>query len=95
MRNDLATDYQADKTCPVTTGIFTPFWRIVNLSEASYEELKKNQVKKIIWVLTFEELIDLFFGYDDEQKIFLLYSFWNYILTFGLVQDYIEEEMTL
>ena len=35
MRNDLATDYQADKTCPVTTGIFL---RIV--SEASYEELK-------------------------------------------------------
>ena len=35
MRNDLAIDYQADKTCPVTTGIFL---RIV--SEASYEELK-------------------------------------------------------
>ena len=33
MRDDLAKDYQADKTCPVTTGIFL---RIV--SEASYEE---------------------------------------------------------
>ena len=32
MRDDLAKDYQADKTCPVTTGIFL---RIV--SEASYE----------------------------------------------------------
>ena len=38
MRNDLATDYQADKTCPVTTGIFL---RIV--SEASYEELKSGK----------------------------------------------------
>ena len=35
MRDDLAKDYQADKTCPVTTGIFL---RIV--SEASYEELQ-------------------------------------------------------
>ena len=33
MRDDLAKLYQADKTCPVTTGIFL---RIV--SEASYEE---------------------------------------------------------
>ena len=33
IRDDLAKDYQADKTCPVTTGIFL---RIV--SEASYEE---------------------------------------------------------
>ena len=33
MRDDLAKVYQADKTCPVTTGIFL---RIV--SEASYEE---------------------------------------------------------
>ena len=38
MRSDLATDYQADKTCPVTTGIFL---RIV--SEASYEELKSGK----------------------------------------------------
>ena len=38
MRNDLATDYQVDKTCPVTTGIFL---RIV--SEASYEELKSGK----------------------------------------------------
>ena len=35
MRDDLAKDYQADKTCPVTTGIFL---RIV--SEASYEEFQ-------------------------------------------------------
>ena len=33
MRDDLAKKYQADKTCPVTTGIFL---RII--SEASYEE---------------------------------------------------------
>ena len=35
MRNDLAIEHQADKTCPVTTGIFL---RII--SEASFEELK-------------------------------------------------------
>lgn len=35
MRNDLAIEYHADKTCPVTTGIFL---RII--SEASFEELK-------------------------------------------------------
>lgn len=34
LRNDLAISYQAEKTCPVTTGIFL---RIV--SEAAYEEL--------------------------------------------------------
>ena len=33
LRNDLATTYNADKTCPVTTGIFL---RIV--AEAAYEE---------------------------------------------------------
>lgn len=33
MRNDMAIEYQADKTCPITTGIFL---RIV--SEAAYEE---------------------------------------------------------
>ena len=33
MRKDLAADYQADKTCPVTSGIFL---RIV--AEAAYEE---------------------------------------------------------
>ena len=38
MRNDLAIDYQADNTCPVTIGIFL---RIV--SEASYEELKSGK----------------------------------------------------
>ena len=43
MRNDLATEYQADKTCPVTTGIFL---RIV--SEASYEELNSGKnIKEI------------------------------------------------
>ena len=35
MRNDLAIEYQGDKTCPVSTGIFL---RII--SEASFEELK-------------------------------------------------------
>ena len=38
MRNDLAIDYQAHKTCPVTKGIFL---RIV--SEASYEEFKSGK----------------------------------------------------
>ena len=38
MRNDLAIEYQADNTCPVTIGIFL---RIV--SEASYEELKSGK----------------------------------------------------
>ena len=38
MRNDLAIDYQAHKTCPVTIGIFL---RIV--SEASYEEFKSGK----------------------------------------------------
>ena len=38
MRNDLAIEYQAHKTCPVTTGIFL---RIV--SEASYEEFKSGK----------------------------------------------------
>ncbi len=38
MRSDLASKYQADKTCPVTTGIFL---RIV--SEASFEELSKGK----------------------------------------------------
>ena len=43
MRNDLATEYQADKTCPVTTGIFL---RIV--SEASFEELNSGKnIKEI------------------------------------------------
>ena len=51
MRNDLATDYQADKTCPVTTGIFL---RIV--SEASYMELK--QGKEIDEVTPFWRLVN-------------------------------------
>ncbi|MEE3145465.1 MAG: hypothetical protein VX280_04785 [Bacteroidota bacterium] len=43
MRNDLAIEYQADKTCPVTTGIFL---RIV--SEASFEELKAgNDIEEV------------------------------------------------
>ena len=37
MRDDLAKKYKADKTCPVTTGIFL---RIV--SEASYEEYQSS-----------------------------------------------------
>jgi len=43
LRNDLAIEYQADKTCPVTTGIFL---RIV--SEAAYEEYQKGKdIKEI------------------------------------------------
>ena len=38
MRDNLAIKYKADKTCPVTTGIFL---RIV--SEASYMELKQGK----------------------------------------------------
>jgi hypothetical protein len=38
MRNDLAIEYQADKTCPVTTGIFL---RII--SEASFEEVSSGK----------------------------------------------------
>ncbi|WP_248723350.1 hypothetical protein [Seonamhaeicola sp. ML3] len=38
MRNDLAIEYQADKTCPVTASIFL---RIV--SEAAFEELKSGK----------------------------------------------------
>ena len=38
MRNDLAIEFQADKTCPVTTGIFL---RIV--SEAAFEEIKSGK----------------------------------------------------
>ncbi|WP_202903829.1 hypothetical protein [Neotamlana nanhaiensis] len=37
MRTDLAATYNADKTCPVTAGIFL---RIV--AEAAYEELEQN-----------------------------------------------------
>jgi hypothetical protein len=38
MREDLAIQYQADKTCPVKTGIFL---RIV--SEAAYEEIQSGK----------------------------------------------------
>jgi len=38
MRDDMAIEYQADKTCPVTTGIFL---RIV--SEAAYEEIQSGK----------------------------------------------------
>ncbi len=51
MRNDLAIEYQADKTCPVTSGIFL---RIV--SEAAYEELKSG--KKIDTVTPFWRIVD-------------------------------------
>ena len=53
MRDDLAKEYQADKTCPVTTGIFLriaieyslesnlglPFWRVI--------DYKSNLAKKL------------------------------------------------
>lgn len=43
MRKDLAAEYHADKTCPVTSGIFL---RIV--AEAAYEELQQGKpVSKI------------------------------------------------
>ena len=51
MRNDLAIEYQADKTCPVTTGIFL---RIV--SEASFEEL--NEGKDIQKVTPFWRIVN-------------------------------------
>ena len=51
MRNDLAIEYQADKTCPVTTGIFL---RIV--SEASFEEL--NAGKDIQKVTPFWRIVN-------------------------------------
>jgi len=38
MRNDLAIEYKADKTCPVTSGIFL---RIV--AEAAFEEYEKGK----------------------------------------------------
>ncbi|MFY7840519.1 MAG: hypothetical protein ACOVP7_09590 [Lacibacter sp.] len=38
MRKDLAAEYHADKTCPVTSGIFV---RIV--AEAAYEEFEKGK----------------------------------------------------
>ena len=51
MRNDLAIEYQADKTCPVTTGIFL---RIV--SEASFEELKAgNDIEEVYKNLSYSE----------------------------------------
>ena len=51
MRNDLAIEYQADKTCPVSTGIFL---RIV--SEASFEEL--NAGKDIEKVTPFWRIVN-------------------------------------
>ena len=51
MRNDLAIEYQADKTCPVTTGIFL---RIV--SEESFEEL--NAGKDIEKVTPFWRIVN-------------------------------------
>ena len=69
MRNDLAIEYQADKTCPVTTGIFL---RIV--SEASFEEL--NEGKEIQKVTPFWRILNpksklaekLECGIDNIQK---------------------------
>ena len=51
MRKDLAIEYKADKTCPVTTGIFL---RIV--SEASFEEL--NAGKDIQKVTPFWRIVN-------------------------------------
>lgn len=51
MRNDLAIEYQADKTCPVTSGIFL---RIV--SEAAFEEL--NAGKTIDTITPFWRIVD-------------------------------------
>jgi len=51
MRNDLAIIYQADKTCPVTTGVFL---RIV--SEASFEEWKLG--KSLDEVTPFWRIVD-------------------------------------
>ena len=51
MRDNLAIKYKADKTCPVTTGIFL---RIV--SEASYMELK--QGKEIDEVTPFWRIVN-------------------------------------
>ena len=52
MRDDLAKEYQADKTCPVTTGIFL---RIV--SEASYEEYNNDIDLNVI--TPFWRIVDL------------------------------------
>ena len=38
MRDDLANEYQADKTCPVTTGDFSKMF-----SEAAYEDFQINR----------------------------------------------------
>lgn len=51
MRNDLAREYNAEYTCPVTTGIFL---RIV--SEAAFEQL--GQGKRISSVAPFWRLVD-------------------------------------
>lgn len=51
MRKDLAVEHQADKTCPVTSGIFL---RIV--AEAAFEEL--NTGKKLDEITPFWRMID-------------------------------------
>lgn len=51
LRNDLANNYKADKTCPVTTGIFL---RII--AEAAFEELKT--VKKIEEITPFWRIVN-------------------------------------
>ena len=73
MRDNLAIKYKADKTCPVTTGIFL---RIV--SEASYMELK--QGKEIDEVTPFWRIVNksklankLECGKPDKKIILLLF----------------------
>lgn len=51
MRKDLALEHQADKTCPVTSGIFL---RIV--AEAAFEEL--NAGKKLDEITPFWRMVD-------------------------------------
>ncbi len=51
LRSDLATKFNADKTCPVTTGIYL---RIV--SEAAYEEFKSG--KKITEITPFWRVVN-------------------------------------
>lgn len=51
LRNDLANKYKADKTCPVTTGIFL---RII--AEAAFEELKTG--KKIKEITPFWRIVN-------------------------------------
>jgi len=56
IRKDLAIEYNADKTCPVTTGIFL---RIV--SEAAYEELNTGK--------SMEEITPFWRAVDPKSKL--------------------------